>query len=75
VGVVLVGGLGFLAFESWRSSRDAAAGAAPPGEAATGQEKGWVRRQVFHMVMIAAVLAGMFALLAVLVSLLRWQIG
>jgi hypothetical protein len=64
---------GFLAYETWRASRRRAA---EPGIELplASQDPAWLKKQIFQICMITAVVMGTFGLLAVLVAYLRWQI-
>ncbi len=74
VSLVVILAFGFLTLETWRSAR--AGGRVPGAETPiSSQDPGWLRKQVFQMSMIIAVVVGTFGLLAVLVMYLRWHIG
>lgn len=77
VGLIVIFAFGFLTFETWRSAKAGKAGAGDPGAESpiSSQDPGWLRKQIFQMSMIIAVVVGTFALLAVLVMYLRWHIG
>jgi hypothetical protein len=75
VGAVIVFALGFLTYLSLRTGHG---GKQPSGGSETpltSHDAKWLRRQVFQMGMVIAVVIGMFGLLAVLVAYLRWQMG
>jgi hypothetical protein len=67
----------FLTVETLRAARASRRAAGDPDAETpiSSRDPGWLRRQVFQMSMIVAVVVGTFGLLAVLVMYLRWQIG
>jgi len=77
VSLVVILAFGFLTLETWRTSRSGGRRRLPPGAETpiSSQDPGWLRKQVFQMSMIIAVVVGTFGLLAVLVMYLRWNIG
>ena len=76
VSLVVIIAFGFLTLETWRTSRRGGRGLPPGAETPiSSQDPGWLRKQVFQMSMIIAVVVGTFGLLAVLVMYLRWHIG
>jgi len=77
VSLVVILAFGFLTLETWRSGRRVGRGGLPRGAETpiSSQDPGWLRKQVFQMSMIIAVVVGTFGLLAVLVMYLRWHIG
>ena len=77
VSLVVILAFGFLTLETWRSARSGGRRSRPEGAETplSSQDPGWLRKQVFQMSMIIAVVVGTFGLLAVLVMYLRWHIG
>lgn len=75
VSVIVLFAFSFLTVETWKAAR---AGKQTDPRAETplsSQDPGWLRRQVFQMSMIIAVVVGTFGLLTVLILYLRWHIG
>ena len=77
VSLVVILAFGFLTLETWRTARTGGRTSLPPGAETpiSSQDTGWLRKQIFQMSMIIAVVVGTFGLLAVLVMYLRWHIG
>jgi hypothetical protein len=76
ISLVVILAFGFLTLETWRTSRGARKNLPPgAGTPISSQDPAWLRKQVFQMSMIIAVVVGTFGLLAVLVMYLRWHIG